>query len=206
MSALDDLDWRAVHRHYQERVQIHSDLLNLRGKNDVRSFTRLLLGVTNRAGNYSADERNLGPKILSENSNAERRVFDLAGKFIPLEAARDVPRLIKEADLRYLKIGVGSEASCMVNPKICWVANTRTIWTHLVIKHADDFRKANEELKLYRDADTTSEMAYQIWTAIHRELAVSMVRIAEEGERLARGQGIRRDQISVGGCNRERTL
>jgi hypothetical protein len=74
----------------------------------------------------------------------------------------------------------------MVNPKICWVANTRTIWTHLVIKHADDFDKANEELRLYRDADTSSEMAYQIWAHIHRELATSITRIAEEGERLAR--------------------
>lgn len=84
-----------------------------------------------------------------------------------------------------MKIGVGSEASCMVNPNVCWVANTRTIWAHLVIKHADNFTRANEELKLYRSADVSSEMAYQMWTAIHRELAVSMMRLAEEGERFA---------------------
>jgi hypothetical protein len=29
-------------------------------------------------------------------------------------------------------------------------------------------------------------MAYQIWAEIHRELATSMTRIAEEGERLAK--------------------
>ena len=74
----------------------------------------------------------------------------------------------------------------MVSPKICWVANTRTIWTHLVIKHADDFAKANEELRLYREADATSEMAYRIWAEIHRELPDSMTYIAEEGEQLAR--------------------
>ena len=74
----------------------------------------------------------------------------------------------------------------MVNPEVCWVANTRTIWTHLVIKHADDFDKANEELKLYRNADVSSEMAYQMWAHIHQELAASMTRIAEEGERLAK--------------------
>ena len=73
----------------------------------------------------------------------------------------------------------------MVNPKVCWVANTRTIWTHLVIKHADDFAKADEELRLYRSQDDMSEMAYKIWSEIHRELAASMTRIAEEGCRLA---------------------
>jgi len=46
----------------------------------------------------------------------------------------------------------------MVNPPVCWVANTRTIWTHLVIKHADSIAKADEELKLYREADVTSEI------------------------------------------------
>jgi hypothetical protein len=143
------------------------------------------LGISNAAGNFSAEEHALGPKILTENVNAERRVGDLAEKFIALKAAREVPRLIRGAQLRYLQIGVGSEASCMVNPEVCWVANTRTIWTHLVIKHADDFDKANEELKLYRNADVSSEMAYQMWAHIHQEFAASMTRIAEEGERLA---------------------
>jgi len=55
----------------------------------------------------------------------------------------------------------------------------------LVIKHADNFAVANEALGLYRDAEATSEMPYQVWVAIHAELAASMTRIAEEGERLA---------------------
>lgn len=63
--------------------------------------------------------------------------------------------------------------------------------TQLVIKHADDFNKADTELRLYRDADTNSEMAYVIWTAIHAELATSMTRIAEEGATLARKTGIK---------------
>jgi hypothetical protein len=67
--------------------------------------------------------------------------------------------LIKRARLKYLQIGVGSEISCMVNG-VCRVANTRTIWTHLVIKHGYDVAKADEELELYREADVTSEMAY----------------------------------------------
>ncbi len=186
MSALDTITWPNVRSHYDERVRIHGELLALREKGNLRQFANLLLGVSNAAGNYSAKEHALGPKILAENVNAERRVGDLADKFIALKAAREVPRLIRSAQLRYLQIGVGSEASCMLNPEICWVANTRTIWNHLVIKHADDFDKANDELKLYRHADVTSEIAYQMWAHIHQELAASMTRIAEEGETLAR--------------------
>jgi hypothetical protein len=186
MSALDDLDWREVRIHYDEREEIHRQLLKLHRNNNLSEFVRLLLGVSNRAGNYSADDHKLGPQILKENRNAERQVGDLAVKFMALDTARAVPELIKKAGIHYLKIGVGSEASCMVNPRVCWVANTRTIWTHLVIKHADNSAKADEELKLYRTQDGTSEMAYQIWAAIHRELATSMTRIAEEGNKLAR--------------------
>jgi hypothetical protein len=64
-----------------------------------------------------------------------------------------------------------------------------------VIKHADDFAKANEHLKLYRDANVTSEMAYNMWAGIHRELAGSMTRIAEEGERLAKLATIKPGEI-----------
>jgi hypothetical protein len=195
MSALDTITWPNVRSHYDERVRIHGELLALRAKGSGRQFANLLLGVSNAAGNYSAEEHALGPKIMTENPNAERRVADLAEKFIALKAAREVPRLIRVAQLRYLQIGVGSEASCMLNPEVCWVANTRTIWTHLVIKHADDFAKANEELKLYRNADVTSEMAYQMWAHIHQELAASMTRIAEEGEKLARRAETRPGEI-----------
>ena len=83
----------------------------------------------------------------------------------------------------------------MINPQVCWVANTRTIWTHLVIKHADDFAKANEELKLYRNADVTSEMAYQMWAHIHQELSGSMTRIAEEGSRLSKAAAVKPGEI-----------
>jgi hypothetical protein len=73
----------------------------------------------------------------------------------------------------------------MVNPQVCWVANRRTIWTHLVVKHADNVGKADAELELYRDSDETSEMAYSKWAAIHAELRVALTRIAEEGYTLA---------------------
>jgi hypothetical protein len=187
MSALDTLDWRAVRAHYNQRVDIHRKLLGLYEDDKVTPFARLLLGISNNAGNYSAAEHGLGPQILAMNGeSAARRVFDLAGHFISLKTARDVPQIIKDARIHFLQIGVGSEASCMMNPSVCWVVNTRTIWTHLVIKHADNVGTAKEALKLYRGSDATSEMAYQIWAAMHRELATSMTRIAEEGERLSK--------------------
>jgi hypothetical protein len=190
MSALEKLDWNEVRSQYDDRVRIHRQLLRLYRNNNVSQFVDLLLGISNAAGNYSADEHKLGPQIIAGNRNARDQVVELARKFVDLTNARAVPDLIRNAAIRYLKIGVGSEASCMVNPRICWVANTRTIWTHLVIKHADSFAKADEELGLYRSQDDTSEMAYRIWAEIHRELAASMTRIAEEGERLARAASV----------------
>ncbi len=34
-----------------------------------------------------------------------------------------------------------------MNPGVCWVANTRTIWANLVVKHADNIAETNEELE-----------------------------------------------------------
>ena len=190
MSALNRLDWNAVRTQYDNRVRTHRKLLSLHRSSNVSQFADLLLGISDPTGNYSADEHKLGPQIIAGNSNAKEQVAALARRFIGLTNARTVPELIRSASIRYLKIGVGSEASCMVNPKVCWVANTRTIWTHLVIKHADNFARADEELRLYRSQDDTSEMAYKIWAEVHRELAASMTRIAEEGERLARAASV----------------
>ncbi len=77
----------------------------------------------------------------------------------------------------------------MMNPQYCWVANVRTIWTHLVHKHGDNFRKAKQELKLYRE-HMHSEMAYEIWQVLHTELAGTMTRISEQGTRLAESAGV----------------
>ncbi len=190
MSAISDLDWEEVREHYDLRYSIHKQLLDLMKQGKRSEFVELLLGVSDPNGNYSAVEHGLGPHILSENTNAVYRVWDLAGQFRSLKTAHEVPKLIRQARLEYLQIGVGSEASCMLNPRVCWVANARTIWTQLVIKHADDFEKADMELRLYRDADSTSEMNYAIWTELHAELATSMTRIAEEGDQLARKAGV----------------
>jgi hypothetical protein len=190
MSAISDLEWREVREHYDLRVSIHKQLLELRKQRKRPEFVELVLGVSDPDGNYSAVEHGLGPYILGENMNAVNRVWDLAGKFRSLNTAHEVPMLIRQAGLQYLQIGVGSEASCMVNPLVCWVANARTIWTQLVIKHGDNFEKADMELSLYRDDDPTSEMSYRIWTSLHADLETSMTSIAEEGRRLARKAGV----------------
>jgi hypothetical protein len=132
MSVLESLKWDAVRRHYDNRVLIHQKLLALHGANDAVAFADLLLGISDAGGNYSADEYGTGPRVLSGNRNAVRRVFELGQIFLELPKARKVPLLIRQAGLKYLGISVGSEASCMLNPKVCWVANTRTVWAHLL--------------------------------------------------------------------------
>ncbi len=195
MPILRGVDWREVEKHYLNRENVHKDLLALHKAKSVGQFVDLLLGISDATGNYSADEHNLGPQILNRNANARQRVFDLATKFISLKVASVVPNLVRVAHLIYLQIGVGSEASCMMNPAICWVANTRTIWTHLVLKHGGDFEKADEELRLYRNADDTSEMAYRNWEAIHRELEKSMTTIANDGAQYARSVSVAPGQL-----------
>src|SRR5579875_508961 len=185
MAVLNSLDWASVRRHYDERHKMHLYLCDLHQREAVHEFSSIALGITTPDGNYSAAEHGLGPKIIGTNVDAENKVFNLADNFVTLDSARSVPDLVRRAGLKYLQIGVGSEISCMVNPNVCWVANTRTIWTHLVIKHADSIAKADVELALYREADVTSEMAYQMWSAIHAELGVALTRIAEIGQQLA---------------------
>jgi hypothetical protein len=120
MSALNKLDWSEVRNHYDNRTKIHRQLLELYQDNSISRFVDLLLGISDPAGNYSADEHKLGPQIIANNRNADDQVAGLAEKFMYLTNARAVPELIRDAAIRYLKIGVGSEASCMVNPEVCW--------------------------------------------------------------------------------------
>lgn len=190
MSVLDDLNWRSVRDQYDIRLNVRDRLDRLFLAGDPRAFFELAVGISDAAANYSAAEHGLGPRIRLENVNAERRVRDLAARFRELNSARSVPEIIRQAQISYLSVGVGSELSCLMNPAVCWVANTRTIWTHLVVKHVDNFERANEELSLYRTADVSSEMAYSAWAAIHAELDVALTRLSEEGSIRARREGI----------------
>jgi hypothetical protein len=185
MSILQSLNWTEVRGHYDARLCVHQNLLALYKEHRFGEFAQLLLGISNPAGNYSAEEHGLGPRILANNFNGQQRVFALAGAFINLNTARNVPTLIRQAALRHLGIGVGSEASCMLNPEVCWIANTRTVWAHLLVKHNDNVTKAEQELRLYRDGDESSEMVYAKWADIHAVLEVALTRLGEDGQKQA---------------------
>ncbi len=190
MSVLDELNWPNVRAQYEVRLTVHRTLGQLFSGIDRRAFFDLAMGITTAAGNYSAFEHGLGSKIRSANLNPEERVHLVAGRFRQLQSAREVPEIIRQAEIDYLSIGVGSELSCLMNPEICWIANTRSIWTHLVVKHNDNFVLANEELNLYRTQEGTSEMAYEAWSAIHAELDVALTRLSDDGSVRARRAGV----------------
>lgn len=191
MTVLAELDWAGVRELYDRRFEAHRRLLRLLDAGDARSFARLLLGVGDPIGNYSAAEHGLGAKVLASNGNdVEARIMKLGSSLRTLPSARTVPQVIRAASLKYLWIAVGSEASCLLNPEVCWVANTRTIWAHLVLKHKDDIARADEELRLYRDEDASSEMAYRIWQEIHRSLGRELTLLAERGSAMAVDEGV----------------
>jgi hypothetical protein len=190
MSILRDVNWHEVKYRYAQRKITHEMLLELHELKSLKDFSELLLGISGAYGSYSAREHKRGHLILGSNPRAFERVYDLATDLISLADGHSVPALVKATRLRYLNIAVGSEASCMLNPKHLWVTNIRTIWAHLVIKHDGDFDRANEELKLYRDGDNTSDKAYRNWEAIHQILCQSMTDIALDGARFAKAAGV----------------
>jgi len=156
---------------------------------NVPAFSELALGMSHPAGNYSAAEHGLGPKILDSNPNARGQVYQLAGKFLPLTEANSVPTLIKDANIKWLKIGVGSELSCMMNPFVCWGCNRKTIWMYLA--RTQSVGTANDALQLFTERDRDSPMAYDSWEeAYHPELGPELMLVAQEGTSLAKGFGV----------------
>ncbi len=192
---LSVLDWREVKRHYIGRKDVHRRMMKLHARGQSKEFVDLALGISDKAGNYSASDHALGPQIRKDNRDADQRVFELAGLLMHLEDGIGAPVLIHSAALKRLKIGVGSEISCMVNPTVCWVANTRTIWTHLVFKHHGSIRRADEELALYRNEDESSEMAYRRWTALHSGVVATLDRVVQYGAGMAQSVGIKPGKI-----------
>ena len=167
---------------------MHNDLSLMVNAADPMAFARhaLAIGPENRYSNYSAYDHGLGKLILSKNRRAPERVVELAQKFAAMKTGREVPHLIREADLKYLKISVGSELATMMNPRASWVTNSRSMWANLLIKHGDNVQKASEELRLYKDGELDSEMEYQKWAELHFELDVTLTRLVEMSEPLAR--------------------
>ena len=183
-----------VKSHYDLRVKTHYRLLQMHNDGLVDDFASLALGEgkgeDDASGNYSAREHSLGSRILQSNRNAAQRVFDLASELLACKSPMEVTILIRRANLISLKVGVGSEISCMMQPSLCWVTNVRTVWAHLVVKYGGNRGKADEALLLYRQSDTESEMAYRMWEAIHDEMGQDMERIFVIGKQLSAAGGV----------------
>lgn len=185
-----DIDLHSVKEHYMRRQAISERLGRLLADRAETEYVELAVGVSDPLANYSAYEHQLGPRILDSNSISA--VFGLAQKLAdPKLKVTHVPKIIYEANLPYLKIGVGSEIACLLQSNRFWVGNVRTIWSHLVIKHKGDWERANEELGLYRIGDVSSEMNYQIWRDIYLSMEPSLDVIGRIAEGWAQEQNIK---------------
>lgn len=166
-----EIDMSEVKEHYMKRETVSGKLRSFLTSGQVKSFAELAVGKSDPYGNFSAShhEYPLAQRILEKNSHDA--IFGL-GQQLADQAlmVRDVPKVIYRARLPYLKIGVGSEIACLLQPDRFWVGNTRTIWSHLLVKHNGDKSRANEALELYRDKDRNSEMDYQIWSDIYSRM------------------------------------
>lgn len=194
-SIMSQLDYTRIADHYTERVAAHRDLVRAFKAKRADDFADLALGIASPIGNYSASEHGLGPKVLSRAQPA--RVLGLARELVAGDPM-DVPRIVWDADIWQLKISVGSEIAAMVEPRRFWVTNTRTVWAHLLVKHNDNVKKANDELQAYRDNDPqyTSEMQYAIWSDIHLKLDTALTRLAEAGAEHAKKQRVKAGDLS----------
>lgn len=185
-----DIDLRSVKKHYMRRKAISEQLTRLLNDRAEGEYVKLAVGVSDPLANYSAHEHQLGPKILDNNSiNA---VFCLAQHLADQNLkVTHVPLTIYNANIQYLKISVGSEIACLLQPNRFWVGNARTIWSHLLVKHKGDWSRANEELSLYRIDDVSSEMNYQIWRDIYLSMERSLKVIGRIAEEWAQEQNVK---------------
>ncbi len=185
---LAHLSMSEVKDHYGKREVTHKRLITLFTQRNVDEYARLAVGLTDAAGNYSAHEHNLGPRILSENT--VKSIFDLAEELFACKSVNHIPNIVYKHRLPYLKISVGSEMALMLRPNDFWVGNVRTIWSQLLIKHNLNYRRANEELSLYKDSERSSEMDYQIWRDIYLSLGDSLAYLAEIGNKKTNEDGV----------------
>lgn len=189
MALLSAVPMQKVYDHYAERELIHQRLLNLLEQQKDEDFAQLAVGVSDPRANYSASEYGGGVLILQRSS--ARAIFDLAKELYDCTHPKHIPDIIYNHAIGYLKISVGSEISMMLRPNDFWVANVRTIWAYLLIKHAYNLKLANEELMLYKDGERDSEMDYALWSEMHRLLETSQVHLHDLGVEEAQNQKTR---------------
>ncbi|MDD5213981.1 MAG: hypothetical protein PHQ03_00390 [Methylococcales bacterium] len=185
----DKLNMQLVKKHYDARFRCHEHLLDLLSTARKEDYLEIALGIGEFSyGNFSANEHHLGERILSHSPH--ERLFELAQSFMndtsPLKMLKSI---YVDFNLPYLKIGVGSEMAMMLKPNTFWVANVRTLWTHLLLKHNYDLDKANEELSLYRTQDD-GEMRYEVWREIYPKMKKSIDKTCEQGNNAALTQSV----------------
>mgnify|MGYP000679578876 CR=1 FL=1 len=189
---LDDfeIDLHEVRQHYILREEASRKLNSLHSTGAQKEYVELAIGLTDRMGNFSAHEHQLGPRILDNNSI--NSVFKFSEKLVEEDVnVKMLLGIIRKANLPYLKIGVGSEMACLLQPDKFWVGNVRTIYSHLVIDHKGNWEKADEELSLYRFDDTSSEMHYKIWQEIYISMKNSLDVIYKISLNWAEEQGVK---------------
>lgn len=185
---LKHLDMGDVRSQYLVRLKTSKRLRGLMDSESVEAFVDLALGISDLSGNYSASDHNLGPKILD--SVPPVAVFQLARRLTTSVTSMAMLAEVYSANIPYLKVSVGSEIAMLLKPSSFWVANTRSVWAHLLIKHQFNYSIADEELALYRDQDSTSEMEYRKWREIHTLMKSNLVTLGELGDREAERNGI----------------
>jgi hypothetical protein len=189
MVDLNDLDMGEIRDHYVMRERIHRRLRGLLEIGNTREFVRLALGMTDGAGNYSASEHGMGPRILAVRG-AEEEVFDLGIAVDENEVVNRLPTIIYERSIANLKISVGSEMAMMLKPDVHWVGNKRTIWTHLLVRHNMDETRANEALRLYFTRDDDSEMDYEIWRDLYLAVGPDLLTLGQRAVVVAETQQV----------------
>ena len=170
------LDNARLAEHYDNRCQTAHELQTLLRTGRRREYLELALGISDITGNFSASDHNLGDPILANNS--EEALFEFAQQLANEElTTAQMIRLIYDSGLSHLKIGIGSEMACMLQPHKFWVGNVRTIWCYLFVRHGCDRDSVNIELQAYRDHDNTSQMAYQIWREIYPRMRGNLLQL-----------------------------
>lgn len=190
---LSRLAFYDVRNHYFERKKIGVKLRALHEAGAVDDYVDLALGISDPRGNYSASDHDLGPKIL--NAVPSLLVFNLAKTLQTATDSKTMLLGVYAANIPNLKVSVGSEMAMLLRPRTFWVANTRTVWAHLLIKHDFNYEIANEELALYRHQDSSSEMEYRKWREIYSLMKPNMLKVGQLGDSEAANQKVKAGKV-----------
>lgn len=195
---LAHLDMAEVHSHYVQRYKLHQKMVAAFTAKDAAAYSNLALGISDPAGNYSAAEHHLGNMIVKV--NGADAILALAQTLYAAPSPKKLPALLTTADVKYLKISIGSEMSMLLRPDTFWTTNVRTVWAHLLNESGDDYKEANDALSVFRgDSDDKKsshnwdapDMSYALWSDFHVKLETTLKRLSSLGVAEAEKQGVK---------------